>query len=116
VPNCPRAVYGRGRCVEHKRQAWREYEERRPDRKETLAFYHSAAWQKARKEALERTGGCCVECSAPTPAAHVDHVRPVKDGGDPLDQSNLSPLCLFHHSRKTMRENWDAGKLGRKCF
>jgi 5-methylcytosine-specific restriction endonuclease McrA len=101
-------VYGPGRCREHKRAAWREYELRRPDRTATKAFYASAAWRKARAEALERTGGCCVECSMP--AAHVDHVIPVKDGGDPLDLSNLAPRCLRCHSAKTARENRLAGK------
>jgi 5-methylcytosine-specific restriction endonuclease McrA len=73
-----------------------------------MAFYASAAWQKARAEALERTDGLCVDCGGV--ATQVDHRVPVKDGGDPLDQSNLDPLCLPHHSAKTARENRAAGK------
>jgi 5-methylcytosine-specific restriction endonuclease McrA len=108
VPRCPNLVTERGRCRAHKRQGWRAYERRRPDRTETKRFYASAEWRKARALALERTGGRCGECS--NLAAHVDHITPVKDGGHPTDQANLVPLCLAHHSAKTARENRAAGR------
>ena len=44
----------------------------------------------------------CVECGAP--AAVVDHVRPVRDGGSFWDPANHSPLCRACHAAKTMRD------------
>lgn len=34
-------------------------------------------------------------------ATMVDHILPIRDGGDRLAYSNLQPLCVKCHARKT---------------
>jgi 5-methylcytosine-specific restriction protein A len=34
-------------------------------------------------------------------ASHLDHIKPIKDGGAFLDQNNVQPLCIHHHGKKT---------------
>ena len=69
-------------------------------------IYNSAAWQTARRFQLERSPLCerCAEDSLIVAAAHVDHVLPLADGGDPFEASNLASLCAACHSRKTAAE------------
>lgn len=38
-------------------------------------------------------------------ATSVDHIKALKDGGNPWDWSNLQGLCARHHNEKTLREN-----------
>jgi predicted kinase len=48
----------------------------------------------------------CVMCLAEgrvTAAAEVDHIIPLRDGGEHAEE-NLQPLCKPHHSRKTARD------------
>ena len=100
-----------GRCETHKRARWREYEAVRPPRDKS--FYHSAGWLKVRAVVLAAEPLCrdCKAADRVVPATEVDHVLPISAGGEPLDFSNLAPLCLSCHSSKTMRENRAAGKL-----
>jgi 5-methylcytosine-specific restriction endonuclease McrA len=104
VPRCPETIPGGGpsRCLAHRREVAREYETRRPDRTETMRFYRSAAWRKARAEALRRASGLCAGCGAR--AVDVDHIRALRAGGDPLGQDNLIPLCHGCHSAKSAME------------
>jgi 5-methylcytosine-specific restriction protein A len=88
APGCTRLVR-KGRCTEHKRQRWRQYERRRPDRSDIKAVYASARWRKARAEALHLCPAC-MDCGQP--AQQVDHVQPIREGGDPFDVANLRPL------------------------
>ena len=37
----------------------------------------------------------------------VDHITPIKEGGEPLDPANLQSLCSMHHNQKSARENGD---------
>ena len=39
-----------------------------------------------------------------TPARVVDHITPIKDGGERFCWSNLQPLCISCHNRKTAKE------------
>lgn len=36
---------------------------------------------------------------------HVDHIKPISDGGHPFDESNLQTLCKHCHHAKTAKEN-----------
>lgn len=36
-----------------------------------------------------------------TPALHVDHITPIRAGGDVWNMDNLQGLCPTHHSEKT---------------
>lgn len=49
----------------------------------------------------------CAECdrhALVTPGEVVDHVKELKDGGDPWDVDNLQTLCKECHSKKTGEE------------
>ena len=49
----------------------------------------------------------CAECdrrALVTPGEVVDHVKELKDGGDPWDVDNLEVLCKSCHAKKTVEE------------
>lgn len=69
-------------------------------------FYRSTAWRKLRAEQLRRQPlcECCLAQGRHTPAHVVDHIRPVNQGGAPLDLENLQSLCAACHNRKSGAE------------
>lgn len=78
--------------------------------KESLPFYHSAAWKRARKAALMRDEGMCQDCMdrlragygvRPRRAEMVHHIIPLEERPDlALDLSNLRSLCNECHNRE----------------
>ncbi|MFM7523355.1 MAG: HNH endonuclease [Betaproteobacteria bacterium] len=71
-----------------------------------MGFYQSTAWRRVRA-ALLREFPLCAACGARgrlVAAKVVDHVQPVKSGGARFDPSNLQPLCVSCHNRKTAKE------------
>jgi 5-methylcytosine-specific restriction protein A len=67
--------------------------------------YSTARWQKLRTLKLQQTP-LCEGCPAGafTIASHVDHVRPISDGGDPFPPlDGLRAYCPPCHSAKTAR-------------
>ena len=76
--------------------------------KESLAFYHTAAWKRIRKAALARDGGMCQACMErlkdgvgfrPRRATMVHHIIPVKERPDlALELDNLRSLCDACHA------------------
>jgi len=46
----------------------------------------------------------CEQCGPPTPAAEVDHITPIADGGAELDPDNCQALCQGCHRLKTSQE------------
>jgi 5-methylcytosine-specific restriction endonuclease McrA len=41
--------------------------------------------------------------------AVVDHIIPLKDGGEPFSFSNLQSLCHMHHGQKTEQDKSTTG-------
>ena len=66
-------------------------------------FYRSPEWRDARAECVARYFGFCSKCPRRPSRLFVDHIVELKDGGEPLAQSNLEPLCGSCHSLKTAR-------------
>ncbi|NPV52640.1 MAG: HNH endonuclease [Firmicutes bacterium] len=101
-PLCPElAAPGERYCSKHRtarRQEDREYKRRRAD-KEEQAFYTSERWRRLRKWKLMQNP-LCEECGAL--AQIVDHIKPIKEGGDPMLIDNLQSLCIACHNRKHM--------------
>ena len=54
-----------------------------------------------------RRGGVCDACHT-VPLfdreLHIDHIRPIADGGAVYDEGNLQVLCIQCHGRKTAGE------------
>ena len=77
--------------------------------KESLPFYHTLAWKRARAAALQRDQGMCAECMRqfragygirPRRAEMVHHIVPVKERPDlALELDNLQSLCYMHHEQ-----------------
>ena len=71
------------------------------------SFYRTAPWRKLRKLVLDKNPLCvhCLKEDIVKPADVVDHIVPVKRGGDKLNESNLQGLCHQCHNKKTYYEN-----------
>jgi len=106
-PGCPALTHGRY-CEKHKPVVDREYNQFSRD-KNSQAFYESPAWRRLRRIKLGMNPVCeiCLKEKATT----ADHVIPVKQGGAPLDITNLQSLCGSCHSRKSIQEG---SRFGRK--
>lgn len=66
-----------------------------------------ATWQAIRQRIMMRDKGLCQECLRQgryTPAAVVDHIKPISQGGTDAD-TNLQALCKAHHDDKTRAES-----------
>lgn len=76
--------------------------------KESLPFYHTAAWKRIRQAALMRDGGMCQACMErlkdgigfhPRRATMVHHIIPVSERPDlALELDNLRSLCAACHA------------------
>lgn len=80
------------------------------EHKESLPFYHRAAWKRVRAMALQRDCGMCQDCMdrfragygiRPHRAQMVHHIIPVEERPDlALDLNNLRSLCNECHNRE----------------
>jgi 5-methylcytosine-specific restriction protein A len=71
--------------------------------KEDEQFYNSATW---RKLSLSYKMGhpVCEMDDCTQPSYFTDHITPVSDGGDKLDESNLQALCKSCNAIKTVNQ------------
>lgn len=71
--------------------------------KETDPFYLSVQWRRFRQWYLGRHPLCeqCEKEGRITPAAMVDHIVEIKDGGALTSESNAMSLCWKCHGIKT---------------
>jgi 5-methylcytosine-specific restriction protein A len=69
-------------------------------------FYRLAEWRKLRARVLQEQPLCvhCFNQKRLTPAQMVDHINPIRLGGEPLDEENLMPLCHHCHQIKRGKE------------
>ena len=85
----------------------KEYESKRNEK--TEPFYLSYKWKKLRLVVLERDNYLC-QCerckSLPVPkiANVVDHIIPIKKGGNATNLSNLKAMNYNCHQRKSAKE------------
>jgi 5-methylcytosine-specific restriction endonuclease McrA len=70
------------------------------------SFYSSPAWIALRDRVRREAGGRCQVpgCGRIERGMIVDHIVELKDGGAPLDRSNVWLMCRSHHNRKTVTE------------
>ena len=64
----------------------------------------SRAWARVRRQVLDRDGWRCQLCGK-AGRLEVDHVVPLRRGGEPLDPRNLRTLCRGCHIAKTRLDN-----------
>ena len=89
--------------------------ERKPfDRRQNpnKGFYTSTTWRRARAAYLA-AHPLCVECFKAhrfTAATVVDHIKPINEGGAPLDPANFQALCAACHNKKSGSEAWKSNK------
>jgi 5-methylcytosine-specific restriction protein A len=69
-------------------------------------FYSSVEWIALRDRVRREARGRCqaVGCGRSERRMFVDHIIELKDGGAPLDRSNVWLLCASHHAGKTAAE------------
>jgi len=82
------------------------HQARRRPAKDQNKLYSSMRWRKYRKALIDKQGGKCVECGD-TPESHklhIDHIKPLADGGEPYNEQNLQILCVICHGKKTAKE------------
>lgn len=91
-----------------KRKFWQPEPEKKTQFSEDASFYHTTAWRKLRGVYIKQHPLCeCADCKklpVPLPAEHVDHIRPIKDGGDPMSWENLQSLNRKCHNKKSAKE------------
>ena len=70
-------------------------------RLERNKFYQSSAWRKLRAMYIKRNP-LCIECNGVGQV--VDHIIPIKSGGESLAWDNLQTMCHRCHNVKSGRE------------
>lgn len=76
--------------------------------KEDVSAYKTSRWAKLRAVHL-RENPYCVHCQnegVTKVGRVVDHILPVRLGGDMWEPSNLQTLCDSHHNIKSNKERW----------
>lgn len=66
-------------------------------------FYTSPDWRKARKHYIMHHPLC--EICHRAAATVVDHIKPINQGGAPLDECNFQALCSSCHNKKSGHES-----------
>lgn len=109
-PGCPKLVDGQY-CVEHKRLTDKQYNQYGRDNF-TKSFYKTPEWLYAKRQQLNAHPFCeeCLKAGKRTKATMVDHIVPIKQGGDRFATSNLQSLCWSCHSRKSVAEGSRFGR------
>lgn len=68
--------------------------------------YNTQQWRNVRELVLQQQPLCqaCEAVGLLTLAQMVDHIKPVRLGGEFWDRDNLQPLCNSCHASKSARE------------
>ena len=96
------ALVVEGYCPNHKAPDYRTQEETK--------FYRSNRWRLL-SERHRREEPLCRECAKVnklTVATCVDHIIPIRQGGDPYNEDGLQSLCDACHARKRASERHTA--------
>ncbi|WP_093828052.1 HNH endonuclease [Spirosoma endophyticum] len=69
-------------------------------------FYRNAPWRHLHKRQLEKQPLCehCLQKKILTVATVGNHIKPIRFGGEPLDENNVMSLCKSCHARKSAIE------------
>tara|TARA_Y100000004_G_scaffold126789_1_gene142717 strand:- start:15 stop:371 length:357 start_codon:yes stop_codon:yes gene_type:complete len=70
------------------------------------SFYNNKRWKNIRAYFIKRNP-LCIECERGgliKGAEVIDHIIPIKQGGDMYSEKNLQPMCKKCHDKKSRRE------------
>ncbi|MEG1805282.1 MAG: HNH endonuclease signature motif containing protein [Clostridia bacterium] len=103
-PGCPKLVDGQY-CAEHKKLVDKKYNAYERN-KVSQRFYQSSEWKALRRLKLNQSPLCeeCLRNGKLNKATICDHIKPIANGGEPLNIANLQSLCWSCHSRKSATE------------
>lgn len=103
-PGCPRLTDGQY-CEEHQKLVTKQYNRYQRD-EFSKNFYKTPEWKLTRRRHLAAHPFCeeCLKAGKRTKATMVDHIVPIKQGGDKFAECNLQSLCWSCHSRKSAEE------------
>lgn len=112
-PYCPELIYQVGvyYCPEHQRLHSTDQRETRDvnaEKQSRQEFYRSAQWRFARDQHLAIEPFCRLCQPRSVLAQMVDHVTPLEQGGNPLEQDNMQSLCNSCHARKRQKESTES--------
>ena len=71
-----------------------------------MKFYKSKVWRGLRASILQNEPLCreCKKKGLIVEAKVLDHITPIRMGGDRLDENNLQPMCHSCHNTKSAKE------------
>lgn len=98
VPNKP----------EKRRRPWKPERKSFSRARPNQDFYNSARWRKTSRLYRDAHPMCEMDCKDSgrvRPAAVVDHIVPINEGGNPFDWDNLQSGCHQCHNRKSQKES-----------
>lgn len=110
-PGCPNLTNERF-CESHKKKTDSDYNKYERD-SFSKTFYNTPRWRETKKRKLTISPFCeeCRKNGTIVKATMVDHITPIKQGGDAFALDNLQSLCWSCHSRKSVEEG---SRFGRK--
>lgn len=88
------------------RKRKREYKSGSWSKTDNSKIYNSQRWRRLRKWFFVNNP-LCAECERNgliTAGTDVDHITPIRLGGEVYDENNLQTLCKSCHARKSGRE------------
>lgn len=106
-PGCAQVLNVPGYCDAHRSLMHRDYGRARREFDAEVGFYRTARWRNTRVAVLRDNPLCC-KCQSKgilKLATVVDHITPIKQGGERFERSNLQSLCVPCHNAKTASES-----------
>jgi len=110
-PGCAELTHDRY-CEKHAKAIAKQYNTHERDRTAAGFYSKDVRWLDVRKKKLNNNPFCeeCVNHGKFREATTVDHIKPIRHGGDRYAWDNLQSLCTSCHSRKSAREGSRWGK------
>lgn len=84
----------------------REYKPGSWSKTDNSKIYQSQKWRKLRKWFFVNNPLCaeCLRNGTVKEGTDVDHITPIRLGGEVYDENNLQTLCKSCHNRKSAKE------------
>lgn len=79
--------------------------------KQADPYYSSMKHRVWRDTVIARANGACETCGRTDVMLYADHIKELRDGGDPFDVSNGSALCGSCHTKKTLAERGKRARI-----